>query len=79
MKCHFNGILKSQDTILMTLYKRMFPKWTYDKYVPRPIPMYSKGTFDPKEEEDEIEELKARRDKLLMPPPAKKTKRVHFS
>lgn len=30
MKCVFNGQLKSQDTILMNLYKRVFPKWTYD-------------------------------------------------
>lgn len=30
MKCIFNGQLKSQDTILMNLYKRVFPKWTYE-------------------------------------------------
>lgn len=30
MKCVFNGQLKSQDTILMNLYKRVFPKWTYE-------------------------------------------------
>lgn len=30
MKCVFDGQLKSQDTILMNLYKRVFPKWTYD-------------------------------------------------
>ncbi|XP_014601406.1 PREDICTED: pre-rRNA-processing protein TSR1 homolog isoform X2 [Polistes canadensis] len=30
MKCFFNGQLKSQDTILMNLYKRVFPKWTYE-------------------------------------------------
>lgn len=29
MKCVFNGQLKSQDTVLMNLYKRVFPKWTY--------------------------------------------------
>lgn len=29
MKCIFNGQLKSQDTILMNLYKRVFPKWTF--------------------------------------------------
>ncbi|KAJ6653116.1 hypothetical protein lerEdw1_010078 [Lerista edwardsae] len=34
MKCQFDGQLKSQDTVLMTLYKRVFPKWTYDPYVP---------------------------------------------
>ncbi|XP_032663678.1 pre-rRNA-processing protein TSR1 homolog [Odontomachus brunneus] len=30
MKCVFSGQLKSQDTILMNLYKRIFPKWTYE-------------------------------------------------
>ncbi|XP_015176986.1 PREDICTED: pre-rRNA-processing protein TSR1 homolog isoform X2 [Polistes dominula] len=30
MKCFFNGQLKSQDTVLMNLYKRVFPKWTYE-------------------------------------------------
>lgn len=33
MKCVFNGQLKSQDTILMNLYKRVFPKWTYEPYL----------------------------------------------
>ncbi|KAG7212672.1 hypothetical protein KM043_012952 [Ampulex compressa] len=32
MKCVFNGQLKSQDTILMNLYKRVFPKWTYESF-----------------------------------------------
>ncbi|XP_072834951.2 pre-rRNA-processing protein TSR1 homolog [Pogona vitticeps] len=36
MKCQFDGQLKSQDTVLMTLYKRVFPKWTYDPHVPEP-------------------------------------------
>ncbi|GCC41840.1 hypothetical protein chiPu_0025865, partial [Chiloscyllium punctatum] len=38
MKCLFDGQLKSQDTVLMNLYKRVFPKWAYDPYVPSPIP-----------------------------------------
>ncbi|KAI4478605.1 hypothetical protein M0802_014454 [Mischocyttarus mexicanus] len=33
MKCVFNGQLKSQDTILMNLYKRIFPKWTYEPFL----------------------------------------------
>jgi len=36
MKCVFDGQLKSQDTILMNLYKRIYPKWTYDPHVPDP-------------------------------------------
>uniref|UniRef100_A0A8C8S9L9 Pre-rRNA-processing protein TSR1 homolog n=1 Tax=Pelusios castaneus TaxID=367368 RepID=A0A8C8S9L9_9SAUR len=38
MKCHFDGQLKSQDTVLLHLYKRVFPKWTYDPHVPEPGP-----------------------------------------
>ena len=38
LKCSFDGKLKSQDTVLMNLYKRVFPKWTYDPYVPDPVP-----------------------------------------
>ncbi|NXG52133.1 TSR1 protein, partial [Psilopogon haemacephalus] len=38
MKCHFDGQLKSQDTVLLNLYKRVFPKWTYDPHVPDPMP-----------------------------------------
>uniref|UniRef100_A0A8C5EZI9 Pre-rRNA-processing protein TSR1 homolog n=1 Tax=Gopherus evgoodei TaxID=1825980 RepID=A0A8C5EZI9_9SAUR len=34
MKCHFDGQLKSQDTVLLNLYKRVFRKWTYDSHVP---------------------------------------------
>lgn len=33
MKCIFDGQLKSQDTVLLNLYKRVFPKWTYEEYV----------------------------------------------
>ena len=29
MKCQFSDVMKSQDTVLMNLYKRCFPKWTY--------------------------------------------------
>ncbi|MBN3318895.1 TSR1 protein, partial [Atractosteus spatula] len=38
MKCVFDKQLPSQDTVLMTLYKRVFPRWTYDPHVPQPLP-----------------------------------------
>ena len=37
MKCVFDGQLSSQDTVLMHLYKRVFPKWTYEALVSRPV------------------------------------------
>ena len=36
MKCVFDGQLKAQDTILMNLYKRVYPKWTYEEPVTTP-------------------------------------------
>lgn len=32
MKCVFDGQLKSYDTVFLQLYKRIFPKWTYEEY-----------------------------------------------
>jgi len=59
MKCVFDGQLKSQDTILMNLYKRVFPRWSYDphtthpKVINRPLKVISVETI---EEETEAEE-----------------------
>lgn len=42
MKCVFDSQLRSQDTVLMNLYKRVYPRWTYDPYVPQPVPWVKK-------------------------------------
>ena len=44
MKAVFNGPLNSQDTILLPLYKRVFPKWTYDPHVAAPPALYRPAT-----------------------------------
>lgn len=33
MKCYFDGQIKSFDSIFLYLYKRVFPKWTYEDCV----------------------------------------------
>ncbi len=37
MKCIFDKQLKAHDTILLPLYKRVFPKWTHNPSVPHPL------------------------------------------
>jgi pre-rRNA-processing protein TSR1 len=38
MKCQFNDVIKAQEKIMMNLYKRVFPKWSYidasDDFIP---------------------------------------------
>ena len=31
MKCQFNDSVKCQDAVMMYLYKRVYPKWTYEE------------------------------------------------
>ena len=52
MKCVFDGQLKSQDTVLMNLYKRVFPKWTYNPHVTSPPVIKDYVTMETEEEED---------------------------
>jgi len=72
MKCYFDGQLKSQDTIHLNLYKRMFPKWTFDPHVARPPPLYvfkSSNDMESGSSEDEEEEELS---------PSKRAKKVSF-
>jgi len=44
MKCVFNMQLRSNDTIMLNLFKRVFPKWTYDPQVPVPPALFTPAT-----------------------------------
>ncbi|XP_050723085.1 pre-rRNA-processing protein TSR1 homolog isoform X2 [Eriocheir sinensis] len=79
MKCYFDGQLKSQDTVLLHLFKRMYPKWTLDPFVPRPLPLYTfHSAHHSDSDEDDEEEGKEKKRAEDQEPASKRSKMVKF-
>ncbi|XP_065919453.1 pre-rRNA-processing protein TSR1 homolog [Dysidea avara] len=55
MKCTFDGQLNAQDTVMMSLYKRVFPKWEYHHEVATPTSWETLTNNN--DNEDEIEDM----------------------
>lgn len=51
LKCVFDGQIKAQDTICMSLYKRVFPKWSYDPHVATIPTAHSEALGDDNDDE----------------------------
>lgn len=57
MKCVFDRTIKSHDTVLMHLYKRIFPKWTYDANVDEPTLRLSQQDEQMADDDLPVEEI----------------------
>ena len=54
MKCVFDKPLKAHDTVLMCLYKRMFPRWSYSLDIGPPPSGWRLDESTREEEEEEM-------------------------